>query len=217
MKNFRASKVILTLVVFTGALTVVGNGCSRFISEPTSNSSTGDNGGQTLPETGGGADIPVIPGTKTMNIVSASQALDHFAACSGLIRPSDNTIAVYDEKKSSLSTTGAVNTITPASVMAITSIVSEICKDLITQDISQPRLFIDFNFASNSVPTDLAISRAAARLTLSCWQRQPQPQEAAAILNMVKASIGSNEPDGHRKAALQSCTAIMASLDAMVN
>jgi hypothetical protein len=218
MKNLRASKVILSLVVFTGALTIVGNGCSRFISEPQSAASSSDNGAQALPETGaGGSDIPVIPGTKTMNTVSASQALDHFTVCSGLRKPSDNTIAAYNEKKGSMSTTGAVNTLTPAAMMSITALVGEVCNDLIDQDIASPRLFVNFNFASNSVPTDSDISKAAARLALSCWERQPDSQESSAILNMVKASVASNEVNGHRKAALLTCTTVLASLDAIIN
>lgn len=217
MKNLRASKVILTLVVFTGALTIVGNGCSRFISEPQSASSTADNGAQTLPETGGGADIPVIPGTKTMNVASASQALDHFATCSGLIRPSDRTIATYLEKKGSLSTTGAVNTITPASLMAMTALIGDVCDDLIEQDKINPRLFINFNFSSSSLPSDTVLSKAIARLSLSCWERQPDSQEASGLLNMLKASIAAGEVNGHRKAAEMACTTILASLDAITN
>lgn len=218
MKKLGTSQIVLALVLFTGGLTIVGNGCSRFISEPEQSSNTENSGQDILPETGGGnGEIPVIPGTKAVAMLYAAQALDHFTVCSGLRRPSDRTIATYEVKKGSMSTTGQVNTLTSAGMMSIVALVGDVCDDLIVQDIASPRLFVNFNMTSTSLPSDADISNAAARLAISCWERKPDSQEAAVILNMVKASFANNEADATRKVALSTCTTVLSSLEALLN
>ena len=217
MKKLGTSQIVLALVLFTGGLTIVGNGCSRFISEPAQSNNPDNNQQEVLPETGGGSgDIPVIPGTKTMSIFYAAQALDHFAVCSGLRKPSDRTIATFDIKKGSMTSNGQVNTITAGGLMAVVALVGDVCDDLIVQDIASPRLFVNFNMAGTTLPSDSDLSNAAARLAISCWSRKPDTQEAAYLLNMIKASV-SNETNASRKSALLLCTTVLSSLDAVVN
>lgn len=219
MKKLGTSQIVLALVLFTGGLTIVGNGCSRFISEPEQASQNENTGQEILPETGsgGGGEIPIIPGTKTMSLFYAAQALDHFTVCSGLRKPSDRTIATYEVKKGSMSTTGQVNTLTSAGMMSVVALVADVCDDLIVQDIASPRLFVNFNMSSNSLPSDLDISNAAARLAISCWERKPDSQEATVILNMVKASVAGNEASASKKSALLVCTTVLSSLEALIN
>jgi hypothetical protein len=200
------SSVLLVVVL-------LGNGCSnnfKSINDTSSSSVIG----------GGGADNPdivVIPGTKTAVLVDSNRVLSHLSACVGVAVPSDQTVQMYETKKSSISSTGSANTITAPMMMAIANIAGEVCNDLIEQEIALGRrIFVDVDFTANSLPTSPVLMDSIARLSLSCWQRQPTSTEVSMLMSMLD-SVGSTEAQASRKSALMLCTAVLSSLDALLN
>jgi hypothetical protein len=209
MRNQWISTVTVICGVLLGVV-ILGNGCSnnyKSINDaPTVATSAADNSGDV-----------VIPGTKTAVLVDANQVLSHLSACSGVATPSDQTVQMYENKKASISSSGSANTITAPMMMAIANISGEVCNDLINQEIAMgPRIFMNVNFTSNAVPSSSVLNDVIARLSLSCWQRQPTSSELSLLLGMT-SSIVASEPMASRKASLMLCTSVLTSLDALLN
>lgn len=202
-------------------LTTVGNGCSRmggFETAETQNSSNGNGG-----FTGGSPSQPVIendyiPGAKTASLVYANQILDHMNLCAGVARPSDTTLRVFEEKRGAISTTGSVETMNPAMMMAVISVAGEVCQDLVNQEAANGlRIFQGFNLAGTTLPSDGVIRSAISRMAISCWSRQEDSAESQQILDMVYSSITAGEAQAARKASLMICASMLSSLDALLN
>lgn len=215
-KNKRIALLSVLLIV-GGATLSIGNGCSQQYSIRGAtglNSTASSGGGAGAPNT----DIDVIPGARTVSLVYSKQVLDQLASCTGLAIPSDKTTAMYEQKQGAISTYGYVNTVTSPMMMAVTSIAGEICNDLVDQEASKgPRLFLGYNFSAASLPNSSQLSDTVARIALSCWQRNETANERAVLLDMVTSTVGVSEPMAGRKAALMLCTAMLSSLDSLLN
>ncbi|MBX9769396.1 MAG: hypothetical protein K2X47_19125, partial [Bdellovibrionales bacterium] len=130
-------------VISAGLLVVVmmGNGCSNNFKSI--NEASNGQMGETATDNG---DV-IIPGTKTAVLVDSNRVLSHLSACVGVSQPSDQTVQMYETKKSSISATGSANTITAPMMMAIANISGEVCNDLINQEIAQGRrIFVNVDF-----------------------------------------------------------------------
>lgn len=214
-KNKRMAIFAFVMVVGGGTLSI-GNGCSQqYTNRGTSlENSTGANAPTSAP----GTDIPVIPGARTVSLAYSKQVLDQLSSCTGLAVPSDKTTAMYEQKQGAISTYGYVNTVTSPMMMAVTSIAGEICNDLIDQEISKgPRLFVGYNFTAAALPNSAQLADSVSRIALSCWQRNESDQERQAILDMINSSVGVTEAMAGRKSALMICTAMLSSLDSLLN
>ena len=200
--------------ISAGLLVVVslGNGCSNNFK------SINDAGSGGVDTAGSGQEGDnIIPGTKTAVLVDSNRVLSHLSTCAGVASPSDITNAVYENKKSSISSSGAANTVTAPMMMAIANISGEVCNDLINQEqASGGRIFTNVDFGANVMPTSPVLTDAITRLSLSCWQRQPSSSEISTLLTMTD-SIGATEQQAARKASLMICTAMLTSLDALLN
>ncbi|MFZ3231317.1 MAG: hypothetical protein WA160_14000 [Pseudobdellovibrio sp.] len=216
--NKHKAILIGVLVVGVGVLSI-GNGCSKTFSNRALNSTEQSSSAPSVAATPTpSTDIEIIPGSKTVSIVYAKEILDHLSACSGLALPSDKTIAMYQQKQGAISTTGYVNTLTSPMMMAVTSISGEVCNDLINQEASMgPRLFVGYNFSNAVLPNSAQLSDSISRIALSCWQRNENTVERQALLDMVNSSIGVAEAMAGRKSAIMICTAMLSSLDSILN
>ncbi|MGE0633810.1 MAG: hypothetical protein AB7O96_15455 [Pseudobdellovibrionaceae bacterium] len=214
--NTRKVSIILPLSLFVGVFVVFGNGCSP---GKKGSSSSASSAPEELTCTVKPAPVVTIdPNAPTASVVYANQALDHYMSCSGLIKASDKTLLTYENKKGAISTYGAYDSVTPPMLMAITSIVGEVCDDLIEQEkASGERLFVGFDLGSNALPVDSAIRDSITRLALSCWQRQDSSEERQILLDMVYDNVQANEEKASRKTALMICTSMLSSLDALTN
>lgn len=227
MKN-RKILWIFSVITLTGAITVfMGNGCSKEFTAMDHNGSAA--GGSSAQDSsaggsvgaGSGVDntINVIPGAKTASLVYSNQILDHLSSCVGVAVPSTDTVAMYNQKKGAISVNGEANTITAPMMMSIISIAGEVCNDLINQDDKKGAnalIFKGFSMTSTSLPSASLINDAISRLALSCWQRHDTSSERQIILNMLP-TIGSNQANATRQAALMMCTTVLSSLDAILN
>ena len=217
MKQYK-SKFILVLSIFfaTGVLAYIGNGCSRSQSNaPIVSSSTVAPSGTTPTNSN---DIPVIPGARTVSLVYSKQVVDQLSACSGLALPSERTMAMYEQKKGAISTYGTASTVTGPMMIAVASIAGEICNDLIEQELAVgARLFNGYAMAGNVLPNNTQLSDTITKFALSCWQRNESSSERGILLNMVSSSVGAGEVLAARKSALLLCTAMLSSLDSLLN
>ena len=217
MKTFKHKTLLVFAILVGGVILSVGSGCSKSFStnfstgtDPASNTAAGGGSGNT--------DAPVIPGARTVSIVYSKQVVDQLASCSGVASPSGTTLAMYEQKKGSISTYGTSATVTAPMMVAVISIAGEISNDLINQEIaSGQRIFVGFNMDANSLPNQSQISDAVTRLSLSCWQRKPTNEEMQTLVDMVNTSIGANEVMATKKAALMLSTSMLSSLDALMN
>jgi len=202
-----SSTVILLL---TGGLVTLGNGCSgnfKAIDLPGALDATSS---AALSSAQG--DYPIIPGAKTVSVAYSKQVLEQMTACTGVQRVSDSTLAMYEQKKGAISVLGAPNTITSPMMMAITSIAGEVCNDLIAQETAGPlRIFKGMTLSAATAPATADIKDAISRLSLSCWQRFETDLERQAILDLVASATNT------KTSALLMCTAVLASLDSILN
>jgi hypothetical protein len=218
MMNRNKKIIIIAVISVVGVATLsIGNGCSQQYANfgsSNGNSAAGVGPGGSNPST----DVTVIPGARTVSLAYSKQVLDQLSSCAGLAAPSDKTIAMYQQKQGAISMYGYVNTVTSPMLMAETSIAGEICNDLINQEMtSGPRLFIGYNFAANTVPDANMLGDSISRIALSCWQRNETSTERQLILDMIGSSVGAAEATASKKSALMICTAMLSSLDAMLN
>lgn len=228
MKFSKMSRHVLIFgicIATAGLLVTQGQGCSGQVASNSMLSSAGTSGNNTgTTSTGLGVepvpsdDIPVLPNSKTVSIVYSKQILEQMSTCLG-VKPTDRTIAMYDNKKGAISVYGTANTVTSPMMMAILSISGEICQDLILQEatMAAKRIFKDIDLNANVLPTDALLKNAISRLALSCWQRKETAADVQSLSDMVAQSVAATESQAGRKAALMVCTSMLSSLDALTN
>jgi hypothetical protein len=219
-------KLIFTVVGLGFGLAFMGNACSKdFVpidqSSFTNEAAMVGSGATVAPN-----DFAIIPGAKTVSVVYSSQILDQMTNCLGVIKPSEITRQMYDDKKGAISVYGSPTTITSPMLMAITSIAGEVCNDLIDQEQldADRKVFLGFELSktTSTAPDSSMLSDAAKRLVLSCWNRQPTSDELTKLIDLGNAGIASSstasgDATAGRKAALLMCTAVISSLDALLN
>lgn len=209
--------VIFTVIAVVGIATLsIGNGCSQ---QYATRAISSDLASAATPATStGSSNIDVIPGARTVSLVYSKQVLDQLSSCTGVALPSDKTTAMYEQKQGAVSMYGYVNTVTSPMMMAVTSIAGEVCNDLINQEAATGRrLFVGFDFMASALPNNAQLADSVSRMALSCWQRNETNLEREVLLDLVNSTVASNEALGGRKSALLICTAMLSSLDSLLN
>lgn len=215
-KMKRLIRAFQTAIVLVCAVVVFGNGCAEGGFYPQGSEDVVSNLSASCKDPN---EIEVIPGAKTASLVGTTNIVHHYSACTGLETISQLTQGVYEDKKSSIGTYGAVTSITAPYLMAVHSIAGEVCNDVIDQEIaSGARIFAGWNLAANTVPSDSQLADAATNLSLSCWQDyEISAEEKSIIINSIVQSVGSGEAGASRKSAVMLCTSMLASLNALLN
>lgn len=213
-------KVLAAIAMGSTALLItVGNGCSKrdafnslsSIAAPVNN---------TL---GASTEEAIDPTVKMVSVVYAKQMLDQVTSCIGLQKPSDDTIRVYQQKSGAISLYGDAGSVTAPMMMATTSIVAEVCDDLIDQEERESgaggkgaHVFLNWQMESQRLstvlPYDRDMSDAISRIALSCWQKPPTIEEMNVLLDLAKSGAPTRE-----KSALMICTAMLSSLKTLLN
>lgn len=216
--NKRKMMAVISVILAVGSILVfMGNGCSgQFQVDPSSIGPSGSNHSQGAQSAA--TDEDLVPGTKTVSVVYAKQALDQLSACAGVISPSDATQSMYENKKGAISVYGTAETITSPMMMAVISIAGELCNDLINQekDLANKRIFKGWDLKSNSLPSTGLINESITRLALSCWQKQESSSERQQVSDAV-FSVSQGEANASSKAALMLCTSMLSSLNSLLN
>ncbi len=216
IKVKRAVRVLQAAVVMVCALVVFGNGCSEggFYPEGSADIASTLEASCKDPN-----EIDVIPGAKTASLVGSTNIAAHLSSCTGLESVSAKTQAVLIAKVAGVSTYGAVNSLTPPMMMAVHSIAGEVCNDVVDQEITRgTRIFAGWDLNASTLPSDSMISAAATNLALSCWKDYDiSSAERDIVVGAISSSIGTSEVAASRKAAVMMCTAMLASLNAILN
>jgi len=214
-KNKRLA-IFGAIAIMGGGILSIGNGCSQQYANhgvPVEASTSPDPS-----STSQNSDINVIPGARTVSLAYSKQVLDQLSSCAGVASPSDKTLATYEQKQGAISMYGYVNTVTSPMLMSVTSIAGEVCNDLINQEAAgNRRLFVGMDFSAANLPNNTLLADSVARIALSCWQRNETDDERQALIDMVTSSVASNEAAAGRKSALMICTAMLSSLDSILN
>ncbi len=198
----------ISTILVTGAVIIVGlgQGCGKF-------TVIGDESGNSAQNSGSSDDDPGIkPNTSTVSLVYGKAALDHFSSCTGSGLPSDRTLAMYSSKVGTMSETGAVSTYTAPALMALTSLAGEVCKDLIENEKTAPRMFIGVDWAGMSLPADGTMQDAMRRLARSCWSRDEDPTESDIVMGGIQSAFSNTAHDS----MLFMCTSMLSALDTLI-
>lgn len=187
----------------------LGQGCARPFQSLESNSTPVDMSSN-LPE-----EYVPDPNAPTLSVVYNKQVLDHMVSCSGVGIPSEATQATWAAKRGAISIDGTVLTITAPMLMAVTTIAGDVCRDLIDQEKLNPRLLINVNWASTTLPSDSVLSDAVRGLALSCWQRPEEEVERLTVLDAVRSQFSGSDVN-NSDAFLFLCTSMLASLDTLI-
>lgn len=207
--NAKVSQVVFILSASIAIGITLGQGCAKsFYKSPssgtTNNSSTSANIEATT----------LDPNVATLGVIYNKQVLDHFVSCSGLGVASDETQATWSSKKGAISIDGTVTSITAPMLMAVTTIAGDVCRDIISQEKQNPRLFPGVNWAAAALPSDATLGDSIRGLALSCWQRPEDDQEKQILFDSIKSQFtgASVTPDD---VYLFLCTTMLSSLDTL--
>lgn len=218
-----SKNIIMMVVTFTGALVVVGNGCSRFlIGETTSSSSSSGGSFHDGTNSGNGVDVDPIAGAPTVTTVYSTQMLESYKLKLGGIDASSRTEKTYMTSRGAISGTGSVTSVTGPMVMAISAIVGDLCDDAIKFEIANgENIFLGFDFNKAGLPSTSAINDAIDGMGYGAWQKdgtEIDPAERKALHDMllVDNPIGVTEQNGQYKAALMLCTAMYSTTLAII-
>lgn len=212
MKTAKQIRRVLTMIALaTVTTTMFGQGCGQFesLNDNQASLQSGLSCG-----TEGIEKIEPIPGRKTASIVYGKQVLDNMVACTGIGRPSPQTLQEYEDRKASFSEYGYATQVSAPMLMGIAAVAGEVCNDLITQEDGQSdfqarRVFRSVDLAGASASSS-ELESALELLAVSCWQRMPDESEKQSIVDGVR-DIGGNA----RTSALTMCTTVLSSLSAI--
>lgn len=161
---------------------------------------------------------------KIVGVSNSQNTLTSMLQQTGVINPSGNTRNAYTNQGTKISETGASNTITAPMWVALTTISSEVCNDLIVQEKALPaadrRFYNSVDFTKGfSVQTAAGKEDVIRRMARSFWARNESGQEKILIrsaldsvfTNDTATNGGTNSSD---RAALFLCTTMLSSLKA---
>ncbi len=158
------------------------------------------------------ADVKMVAISNSQNVGTA------MLNKAGVSAPSTATTNAFTAQSGKLPETGSVDQITAPAWMAIATMGSEVCNDLLTQETAANatrRIFNSVDFARGPASvTTAAKDDVIRRLARSFWSRNETMQEAALIKSALDDSFSGATAGDTRKAMLFVCTAMLSSTDA---
>ncbi len=157
---------------------------------------------------------------KVVAVSNSQNTLTSMLQQTGVTNPSNRTMNTYGTQGTKISETGASNTVTAPMWVAITTVASEVCNDLVNQEKALPandrRFFtsIDFTKGFNMMSAQ-AKEDSIRRLARNLWARNESGQEKILIRAAVdEAFSGSTAAADTDKAAFFICTTMLSSMKA---
>ena len=165
-----------------------------------------------------GTSVCDVVDTSTVAFANSQNVLQAMVTKAGITTPSTATKNAFTNQASKLPETGNVAQITAPMMMAVATMGSEVCNDLINQEMATGatrRIFnsLDFTRGPASV-TDTAKADAVRRLARNFWSRNETAQELTLIKSSLNTTFTSATAADTKKEALYLCTAMIASTDA---
>jgi len=165
-----------------------------------------------------GTSVCEVPDATTIAVADSQNVLTSMLNKAGVTNPSTKTTSAFAAQGTKLPETGNVAQITAPMWMAIATISSEVCNDLITQETATGatrRIFnsVDFTKGPSSF-TDMARNDVIRRMARSFWGRNESAQELVLIKSSLDSSWSGTTATDTRKEMIYLCTAMMSSTDA---
>ena len=165
----------------------------------------------------GGA-VCEVPDVQTVAIADSQNVMTGMLVKAGVATPSNKTKQTFNAQSGKLPETGSVSQITAPAWMAIATMGSEVCNDLLTQETAAGatrRIFNSVDFARGPASVDANMkSDVVRRLARNLWGRNETPQELTVIKSAVDQSFTGSVAADTRKEMLFLCIAMIASTDA---
>ena len=159
---------------------------------------------------------------KVVGVSNSQNTLTSMLQQTGVRAPSNATRNAYANQGTKISETGAANTITAPMWVAVTTISSEVCNDLIAQEkalTSANRRFynaVDFTKGYNMLSAE-GKEDVIRRMARSFWARNESGQEKILIRSTLDSVFnGGTNAESTEDAALFLCTTMLSSLKANV-
>lgn len=165
-----------------------------------------------------GNSVCEVPDAITVAVSDSQNVLTGMLNKAGVTTPSAKTTTAFANQSSKLPETGKVQGITAPMWMAVATMGSEVCNDLLTQETAAGaarRIFtsVDFTRGPASV-VDSTQNDVIRRLARSFWARNETPQELVLIKSALSDSFSGTTAGDTRKEMLFLCTAMISSTDA---
>lgn len=164
--------------------------------------------------------------TKPVTVAYSENTLVSMQQQTGIAMPSARTLAAANTAKAKITETGIVNTVNAPGLMAVTNVAGEICLDLVTEEKAKAaadrRFFnqVDFTAAPTAM-TAAGKSDLVRRMARNFWGRNETVAEKTVLLTSIDAATadpartGVDGPTDTEDVTLFTCTAMLASLDAI--
>jgi hypothetical protein len=161
--------------------------------------------------------------TNTVAVVNSQNVLSTMLNKSGVTTPSNATKNAFTNQATKLPETGSVSQITAPMWMAVATMGSEVCNDLVTQETvagAQRRIFNAVDFTKGpetlkAVAGDTARNDVIRRLARSLWSRNESAQELALLKIGLDESFSGATAADTRKEMLYTCVAMISSTDSI--
>ena len=165
-----------------------------------------------------GNSVCEVPDATTIAVADSQNVLTSMLNKAGVASPSTKTTSAFTAQGTKLPETGSVSQITAPMWMAIATMSSEVCNDLITQESATGaarRIFnsVDFTKGPSSF-ADAARNDVIRRMARSFWDRNETAQELTLIKASLDSSWSGTTVADTKKEMIYLCTAMMSSTDA---
>ncbi len=156
---------------------------------------------------------------KTVAIDSSETVLTSMLHLAGVSTPSTTTLNTYAAQATKIPETGKVDQVTAPMWVALTTVSSEVCSDLLNQETAanaQRAIFANVDFSRGPASVTPAIQAdVIRRMARSFWSRNETTQEKIMIESGVTEAFGGSSTAGDtRNQMLFTCIAMLGSLDA---
>jgi len=166
--------------------------------------------------TGDGGNVSsrsLSPTRKVVAVVSRTQLLPNYLACTGLPADSvsNDTRNEVNDALGKMAEEGNVNDVSAPMMMAFVKVGAEVCSDLIDyeQGLESRKFFGGFNLNDSTAGQDFNLGRTVRSLASSCWGRAPTDAEVNLVSsNVAQTALADNQGSD---LALYACTAILGS------
>jgi hypothetical protein len=181
-----------------------------------------------LDSTGPSSNTPlnIEEDTKPVTTINSENLLVSMQSLTGIQNVTPRTITAANNAKAKISETGKVDSINGPMWLSITNLGGEVCLDLITEEKAKAegerRFFgrVNFNAAPSSMTAEIK-DDVIRRMARNFWGRNETAAERTVIKSSLDEALALPRRNGitdaieTEDALLYTCTAMLASLDAM--
>lgn len=221
---FTIARYASALISMALLITVIGFGCG--VGFAPVGSYEGVTSIASVSTAGNNDDLVVVSGKRTVSTAYYEQVIDNMQSVTGVNNLSNTTLNTFRDKLGSFSDYGSATSINAPMMHAFTSVSSEVCSDLIAQELATPSFLQGYTATTQF--SDMMATDLIRRFSRAFWQRNESVEEQTTLLTDVKAALALNNDNnnnftfrnrnvnrGQFRATLFLCTSMLASTSAI--